>query len=86
MKLDIPSPFAPPSGRTHDAVTLAMIREAVRPGVLRSQRRRASLRKWKLRAELGFLVTVGVLGTFCGALFVANETYHFVAYVVERMR
>jgi hypothetical protein len=88
MKLLDSFPFST-TVRVHPHAALAQIREAVRPKVLRSQRRwkrRATLRKWRLRAEWTLLVTIGVLGTFCAALFLANETYHFVSYIAERVQ
>ncbi len=75
--------------RVHPLTALAHIREAVRPGILRSQRRwrrKARLRKLARQAEQALIVTLGVLGTVCAAYFVASEAYYLVAYLTERMR
>ncbi len=87
MKLDS-FPFSS-TVRVHPHAALVQIREAVRPAVLRSQRRwkrKARLRRLALRMEMALLVTMGVLGTALGAYFVASEAYQLVTYIAERMR
>ena len=73
----------------HPHAALEQIREAIRPGMVRSQRRwkrKATLRKWALRAESVLIVTCGVLGTALASYWVASEAYLLVAYFAGRMR
>ena len=87
MKLDC----IPDNGavRVHPHAALEQIREAVRPRVLRSQRRwkrKARLRHLALKVEMGLIVTCGVVGAALGAFFLAREAYYLVSYIVERVR
>jgi hypothetical protein len=82
MKLDA-WPFSS-TVRVHPHAAMEQIRKAVRPAVMRSQKRwkrKARMRKLMLRAETVTLWTIGIAGVVLAVSFVVAEAYYLMSFL-----